>query len=395
MRLVWKLLRENISKPQLVGFFFANLVGMCIILAAVQFYSDINPVLAGKDNLFKEDYITVTKKVGMLSGLTSRSSGFSRQEIEDIKQQPFIKDVGVYTPSQFKVFTGFSSKDVGVVFSTEMFFEAVPDKFIDVQTDDWHFSPVDNTIPIILPKNYLDLYNFGFAEAGSMPKISEGLAGMVNLDVTIYSKGGQRKEMKGRIVAFSNRINTILVPESFMEWANSNYGNANTSYTPARLIIEVGNIADPSLSTYFNDKGYEISGENTTASKMSFFLKIIVSIVALVGFIICILSFFVLVLSIYLLLEKNMDKLKTLRLIGYSRAFVSRPYILLSVGLNLIILIISFACVLVVRDVYMDAIRDIYSVSDLKFPICTIGIGFGIFSILSLLNIFIIKSKIR
>jgi len=395
MRLVWKLLRENISKPQLVGFFFANLIGMCIILAAIQFYLDINPILAGKDNLFKEDYLTITKKVGMLSGLTSRNTGFSQQEIDNLKQQTFIKDVGVYTPSQFKVFTGFSSKDLGAVFSTEMFFESVPDKFIDVQSDEWDFSPVDNIIPIILPKNYLDLYNFGFAEASSMPKISEGLVGMVNLDVTIYGKGKQRKELKGRIVAFSNRINTILVPESFMMWANQNYGNTDTSFTPARLIVEVSNIADPTLSTYFKDKGYEISGESTTASKMSFFLKIIVSIVALVGFIICALSFFVLVLSIYLLLEKNMDKLKTLRLIGYTRSFVSRPYILLSVGLNLIILILSYVCVFITRDMYMDAISDIYSVSELGFPLCTIGIGIGIFLVLSLLNISIIKSKIR
>lgn len=395
MRLVWKLLKENISKPQLIGFFFANLIGMCIILLAIQFYSDMNPLLTGKDNLFKEDYFTITKKVGMLSGLTSRNTGFSPQEIEDLKEQDFIQDVGIYTPSQFNVFTGFNSQDAGVVFSTEMFFESVPDKFIDVRSDEWNFSPTDNTIPIILPKNYLDLYNFGFAEASSMPKISEGLAGMVNLDVTIYAKNGQRREFRGRIVAFTNRINTILVPESFMLWANQKFGNADISFKPARLIVEVGNIADPTLVTYFKDKGYEISGENTNASRMSFFLKVIVSIVALVGVIICILSFFVLVLSIYLLLEKNMNKLRTLRLIGYTRSFVSRPYILLSVGLNAIILVFSVVVVFIGRSVYMDAVKNIYSVGELKFPVITLVTGILVFAILSVLNIFIIKTKIK
>ncbi|HCO68331.1 MAG TPA: hypothetical protein DIT04_11330 [Dysgonomonas sp.] len=395
MRLVWKLLKENISKPQLIGFFFANLIGMCIILLAIQFYSDMNPLLTGKDNLFKEDYFTITKKVGMLSGLTSRNTGFSPQEIEDLKEQDFIQDVGIYTPSQFNVFTGFNSQDAGVVFSTEMFFESVPDKFIDVRSDEWNFSPTDNTIPIILPKNYLDLYNFGFAEASSMPKISEGLAGMVNLDVTIYAKNGQRREFRGRIVAFTNRINTILVPESFMLWANQKFGNADISFKPARLIVEVGNIVDPTLVTYFKDKGYEISGENTNASRMSFFLKVIVSIVALVGVIICILSFFVLVLSIYLLLEKNMNKLRTLRLIGYTRSFVSRPYILLSVGLNAIILVFSVVVVFIGRSVYMDAVKNIYSVGELKFPVITLVTGILVFAILSVLNIFIIKTKIK
>jgi hypothetical protein len=73
----------------------------------------------------------------------------------------------------------------------------------------------DNSVPIILPKNYLDLYNFGFAESHSMPKISEGMIGLVALDVTIFGRG-DREQLKGRIAGFSNRINTILVPETFM-----------------------------------------------------------------------------------------------------------------------------------------------------------------------------------
>lgn len=394
MRLVWKLLRENISKPQLTGFFFANLIGMCIILLALQFYFDINPVLTGKDKLFKEDYLTITKKVGMLSGLSSRNSGFTEDEIDNLKQQAFVSDVGAYTPSQFSVLAGFSSKEAGIGFNTEMFFESVPDKYIDVQSDDWRFSPVDDMVPIILPKNYLDLYNFGFAEAGSMPKISEGLIGMIDLDISIYGKGGQRKQLKGRIVAFSNRINTILVPDSFMSWANQNFGNKASS-RPARLMVEVNNIADPGLVAYFKDKGYEISGENTTAGKMSFFLKILVTIVALIGIVICVLSFFILTLSIYLLLEKNMGKLKNLRLIGYTRSFVSRPYVLLSVGLNLVILIVSLAGVFLIRGKYMDAISDVYSVGEPAFPLYTVGVGIAVFAFLSLLNILIIRRKIQ
>ena len=45
MSLVWKLLRQHISLPQLAGFFFANLCGMVIVLLSVQFYKDILPVL--------------------------------------------------------------------------------------------------------------------------------------------------------------------------------------------------------------------------------------------------------------------------------------------------------------------------------------------------------------
>lgn len=393
MKLIWKLLRENISKPQLIGFAVTSLIGMSIVLLAFQFYFDINPLFTGKDKLLKEDYLTITKKVGILGGLSSRSNGFSQNEIDDLKKQSFVKNVGAFTPSQFNVFGGFNSQKLGIAFNTEMFFESVPDHFIDVTSDSWRFSPVDNTVPIILPKNYLDLYNFGFAQASSMPRISEQLIGLINLDIFITGKNGLRQQMKGRIVGFSNRINSILVPETFMTWANQQYGG--TPSEPARLIIEVSNIADPNLSGYFKDKGFEISGDNTTASKMSFFLKIIIGIVVSVGVLICVLSFFILVLSIYLLLEKNMNKLRTLRLIGYSKSIVVKPYEWLAVGLNLVILALSLAITFVVRAQYLNFIGKLLPVTEAQFSVYTLLIGITIFVLLSLLNILIIRRKVK
>lgn len=393
MKLIWKLLRENISKPQLIGFAVTSLIGMSIVLLAFQFYFDINPLFSGKDKLLKEDYLTITKKVGILGGLSSRSNGFSQNEIDDLKKQPFVKNVGAFTPSQFNVFGGFNSQKLGIAFNTEMFFESVPDQFIDVASDSWRFSPVDNTVPIILPKNYLDLYNFGFAQASSMPRISEQLIGLINLDISITGRNGLRQQMKGRIVGFSNRLNSILVPETFMTWANQQYGG--TPSEPARLIIEVSNIADPNLSGYFKDKGFEISGDNTTASKMSFFLKIIIGIVVSVGVLICVLSFFILVLSIYLLLEKNMNKLKTLRLIGYSKSIVVKPYEWLAVGLNLVILALSLAVTFVVRAQYLNFVGKLLPVAEARFSLYTVLIGFTIFVLLSLLNILIIRRKVK
>lgn len=393
MKLIWKLLRENISKPQLIGFAVTSLIGMSIVLLAFQFYFDINPLFNGKDKLLKEDFLTITKKVGILGGLSSRSNGFSQNEIDDLKKQPFVKNVGAFTPSQFNVFGGFNSQKLGIAFNTEMFFESVPDQFIDVASDSWRFSPVDNTVPIILPKNYLDLYNFGFAQASSMPRISEQLIGLINLDISITGRNGLRQQMKGRIVGFSNRLNSILVPETFMTWANQQYGG--TPSEPARLIIEVSNIADPNLSGYFKDKGFEISGDNTTASKMSFFLKIIIGIVVSVGILICVLSFFILVLSIYLLLEKNMNKLKTLRLIGYSKSIVVKPYEWLAVGLNLVILALSLAVTFVVRAQYLNFVGKLLPVAEARFSLYTVLIGFTIFVLLSLLNILIIRRKVK
>lgn len=69
MSLVWKLLRQHISLPQLAGFFFANLCGMVIVLLSVQFYKDILPVFTEGDSFIKKDYIIVSKKVSTLGHL--------------------------------------------------------------------------------------------------------------------------------------------------------------------------------------------------------------------------------------------------------------------------------------------------------------------------------------
>ena len=55
MKLIWKLLRQHISVPQFVGFFFANLFGMFIVLLGVQFYRDVLPVFTAEDSFMKAD----------------------------------------------------------------------------------------------------------------------------------------------------------------------------------------------------------------------------------------------------------------------------------------------------------------------------------------------------
>ena len=391
MNLVWKLLKQNISKGQFVGFFIANLIGLTIVLLGIQFYSDINPLFSEKDAVMKRDFLVLTKKVSVINTLNPEASSFSPKELEDIKNTSFATQVGAFMPSRFKVFGGVNFSQKGI--NTEMFFESVPDDFIDVKTDNWKFSPDDNFIPIILPKNYLDLYNFGFAEARSMPKISEGLVNMVNIDITISGRHSY-KDFQGKIVGFSSRINTILVPESFMKWANKNFGE-QTNTNPSRLMVEINNPADPNIATFLSKHGYEVEGENSAMSKMSYFLKIIVGIVIAVGLIICGLSFFVLTLSIYLLLEKNMEKLRNLRLIGYAKKRVIRPYELLSVGMNLVVLLLSVAIVIVVRIKYCEVVRNVWVDFESSGILPALVGGVIIFIFLSCLNILVIRRKVE
>lgn len=392
MSLVWKLLRQHISLPQLAGFFFANLCGMVIVLLSVQFYKDILPVFTEGDSFIKKDYIIVSKKVSTLGTFVGKSNTFSDKDIADIKAQSFTKEVGAFTPSQFKVSAGMGMEKVGLQMSTDMFFESVPDGFVDVNLDKWVFNENEPVIPIIIPRNYLNLYNFGFAQSRSLPQLSEGLMGMVNLDIRI-SGDGRREVFKGNIVGFSNRLNTILVPETFMRWANESFA-PGTKSEPSRLIVEVNNPTDDRIAKYFKDKGYDTEGDKLDAGKTTWFLKVIVGIVLSVGLLISVLSFYILMLSIYLLLQKNTTKLENLLLIGYSPAKVALFYQLLTLGLNAIVLVLSISIVLYVRGSYMEWIGKLFPQLDEGSVWQAMLVGVLLFAGVSVFNVIAVRKKV-
>lgn len=395
MKLIWKLLQQHISPGQLAGFFFANLFGMAIILLGIQFYKDVAPVFNGKDSFIKSDFVVLTKRISTLGSLAGSANAFRPAEIDEVKRQPFSSQVGAFTPATYDVSASLSMGGEGaegIHFSTDMFFESVPDAFVDVQADSWRYVPGTPEIPIILPKSYLNLYNFGFAQSRNLPKISEGLMSLIRLDIRIAGRG-KAERFYGRIVGFSTRLNTILVPQAFNEWANAEFGEGSSA--PARLIVEVKNPADDRISRFVQAKGYDTEDDKLEAGRVTYFLKLVTGIVLLVGAVISLLSFYLLMLSVYLLLQKNTYKLENLLLIGYRPALVALPYQLLTTGLNAVVLLL--ACLLLggARSQYMQVLTQLFPQMETASLLGTVAIGMAIFLIVSLLNCWAIRNKIN
>lgn len=393
MRLVWKLLRRHISLPQLAGFFFANLLGMLIVLLSLQFYRDVKPIFSEDDGFIRPDYLILSKRISALNtiGLGSVST-FSQKEMSDLKAQPFAKRVGAFTASQYRVACSMGINGVAQ-FGTEMFFESVPDAFVDVDLKKWHFAEGDDVVPIILPRTYLAIYNFGFAQSQNLPKISEGIVGMV--EMTISMRGSGRNEyIKGRVIGFSTRLNTILVPESFIRWSNARYApEADTE--PSRIILEVGNPADDAIVNYLNEKGYEMEDDKLDAGRMTFFLRLVSGIVMLVGLLISLLSFYILMLSIYLLVEKNTEKMRTLLLIGYSPARVALPYQLLTICMNAAVLLLAVGGLCLLRSFYMKQLWSVFPQMSDGSILPAILLGIILFAVVSIVNALIIRRRIN
>ena len=391
MRLLWKLLRCHLSMAQLVGFSLAGLVGMTVVLGALQAYRDIRPIVDRPDSFLRGDYLVLSKRVNALNALGLGSSDFTPGELDDLRAQPFVREVGALTPADYRI-TG-SVGMGGVNLSTYLFFESVPDRFLDVEVADWNYEPGSRDIPIIIPRNYVNLYNYGFAPSQGLPQISEGIFRRVSLGIDIAGNG-RSEQFRGRIVGLSNRLNTILVPDAFIRWSNERFGTRTGERHPARVIVETDRPVDAAVSEYLARKGYEAEGDRRDDGKATRFLQLAASGVAGVGLAFSGMSFYILLLSIFLLLQKNSDKLENLLLLGYAPARVARPYRLLTFGLNFGVLAAALLAVWLLRLAYLPSLTALQEGYQPVGMGVTLLCGTGLALLLSLLDGVAIRRKV-
>lgn len=235
------------------------------------------------------------------------------------------------------------------------------------------------------------MYNFGFAQSHSLPKISDGLVGMIDFRIYIHGNG-RHDEYKGRVIGFSNRLNTILVPQSFMDWSNSLYA-PDRQPESTRLIVEMVNPADENIAKYLDDHGLEVDDDKLQNEKTTYFLRMMVSVVMTVGVVISILSFYILMLSIYLLVQKNTTKLENLLLIGYSPLRVAMPYELLTLCLNAFVLVMALVVVSFARGYYMGFIETLFPQIEEGSMLNSVTLGLALFVLVSVANMIAIYRK--
>jgi len=323
--LVNLLLREN-SRSHLLWAFIGTLAGLILLFSGIRFYENIKTILDDNSDLLDPEYIVINKEIGLGQTLGLTKKGFSDAELKDLARQPFAEDLAPFISNLFPV-SAYTENERFPDFFTDLFFEAVPDPYIDVKSDAWHWKPGDDTVPIIIPQDYLNLYNFGFAQSQGLPQVPKGIISMVDFKILIHSKG-ERALFNGKIIGFSSRINTILVPYSFLDWANNRYGSMKQG-RPSRLILVSSDPTDPALMKYLDDKGYETIREKLKSSRLNIILKFILSFLVILAAVIIGLSFLVFVLSLQLMISRSASRIRILSHQGFSYQSISRPYLLL------------------------------------------------------------------
>ena len=381
--MLFKLLKQNISVWQLCGFVAANLLGGIIVLIGIQAYVDFENFTDKKNSLLNEGHIVISKPISGTTTLANLLGGrptFSDEEIKELEEHPAVTEVGRFTAATFSVSGRFSFADMYM--STDMFMESVPDRFIDVEFEEenaWSADINSKKIPIIIPRRYLNLYNYGYASTKGLPQLSEGLTSSFPITIAIEGNG-MKKYYDGKIIGFTDRLNTILVPEEFLQQANERYGESEQSQ-PSRLILKT-NVSgqDASILNFLESKEYAVEGD-TENIQLQTLVHSILWIVIGIGGTVSLLAFFLLLISIQLLIEKNKEKFTNLNSLGYSINQISAPYLLLVTFINSVVWILAVTAVTLIYPNIFDFFASLSPDLELAsfMPLWCIAGGFILF----------------
>jgi len=293
-------------------------IGVLLLLCSVQMYININDLLQNK-NPKKDgyDYISITKAI--TNENMAEDHSFSKEDIAELKKQPLIDDATGLVANKFLVkATGGGA----VPFTADMFLEAIDENFIDTVPPDFSWKEGQDLIPVIISSDYLELYNTVFAPSRDLPQVS--LKSISSIIVQLdFSGNSGNQSFRGNIVAVSDRINSVLVPKNFLEWANQQYGNSAKT-NPSRIFIKTKDANSPELLRFLQQKNYHINKDKTKFGRVKQVLQIIVSGLAGFGVLVILLAMVLFSFYLQLMIAKSKENLQLLLTIGYSPQWLSK-----------------------------------------------------------------------
>ena len=319
-------------------FSYAGLsVGVMLLLCCVQLYINIDQLLKEKNPRKNGyDFISVTKTI--TNENMGKDNRFSITEIEDFKKQSFIADAAPLLSNQFRV--KMSAGDI-IPFSTDLFLESIQNSFIDTLPSSFKWQLGQTTVPIIFSADFLEMYNV-FAPAQGLPQISESSIGAVNIILECSAPDGTVMKFRGNIVAVSDRLNTVLVPESFLKWGNKLF-STQPQQPAARVYIKTTDANSVPLQNYLQQNNYHVNKDKTKFGRIKSTLQAIVA--GLGGLAILVVLLSVLLFSFYLqlMISRSRDNLQLLLTLGYSTLWLSRTVAQKWIPVYAIIILIALA----------------------------------------------------
>jgi hypothetical protein len=208
-----------------------------------------------------------------------------------------------------------------IPFSTDLFLESIDDNFIDTLPPSFRWQPGQENLPIIVSSDFLEMYNI-FAVGQGLPQISPKTVSSVSIFIECNTPGGVQS-FKGNVVALTDRINSILVPKTFMDWSNLKFAGVSTTKS-LRIYIKTKDANNPQLLSFLDAKNYRVNKDKTKFGRAKMMLQNIVSALGIFGILVIILALMLFSFYLQLMIAKSKNNLQLLLTLGYSPNWLSK-----------------------------------------------------------------------
>ena len=386
--MIKKILFKNSTNFQFVFATLGALAGLTALCLSFQLMLDVRSFHSGEEDLFGPNQIVIQKKVTKLSTLGMNNTDFTEEDLAELNNKEFITDVAPFKSVDFQVAISEVKGDGLPPFYADMFFQSIPDRFMDIDVD-WEWNENSEYIPIVLPRDFIMIINYGIARSQGFNQISEELLMAARLN--IHLKGETKKDiMMGRVVGFSQKISSILVPESFLVYANAGYGSGK-NLPPNRIFITIKDDSYGELEELMEDMNLDIAKSAIDVVKIKTIIGVIIGIFGIASILITLLSLMGFVQYSQLALSKASYEIQTLLRIGYSVKMIVNTFVKQLAIIFGVITLASISIMLLIKMLLVNswlADNGIHLEESSVLPTVLLALGcFGLFIISNLLNV--------
>lgn len=381
-----KLLFRNQDIRQLVIAIIGSFLGITFLVTSIHYLIKVNEFGEGAD-ILGPNTIIVQKMVTNSNSLNLAKTDFSKVEIESIKKEDFIIDVKPVISNNFDV--SFETADPMVpYFRSLVFIQTVDPGFLDVKSDKWHWKEGDPFVPIILPRDFLVMLNT-YMSAQNIPQISEDLAMDIQFKFTLpQSNSSEKRWFNARIIGFTNEVPSILVPESFMEYGNKNYGN-QTEQKTTQLMISGKENKFGLVEDLLKKRHLESKNSQVVVGRLKSVVGTLILVVLGISVIAVFVSGLVLIQYAQLLMSRNAYEVRTLLRIGYAPKVLIRSFFVYFLKIFGIVSLLGFGTFFAFK-IALDAMFDkggLYIDKDITIlSIAALVLAYVLFAIASFFN---------
>ena len=301
------------NKKQLTLALVGTFLGLFFLFTSLHFLHKIYTYGENSEMLSKNT-IVIQKKVtsGPLLGLNNPE--FSDEQIDEVRSMEFVESCDPIRSNTFDVVLSIDDPLIPA-FNSNIYVQSVHEDYLDVKTDHWDWDERSKTLPIIMPRDFLMMMN-NFLTASNIPQLSDDLVLDLKIDLNIGPRN-YRETIHSRIVGFTNELSSILVPESFLIWANQKYGEKEKEVI-SQLVVKSKDGQFGLLENYLEENEFESKKSQLVIAKLKSTLGVLLTIISVISLLAVFLSMLVLIQYLQLIMTKNDYEIRTLLRLGHS-----------------------------------------------------------------------------